>query len=433
MAYEVIMPKAGMAMETGKIVKWLKNEGDVIETGEPLLEIETDKVNMEVEAMNSGTLLKILAFEGDEIPVVDTIGYIGQVGETFPDIKGSEIKQAVVQYEEKTQIQTQQIDVLEKSGEKIAATPSAKRIAKAMGIDLSLVKPSGSRGQIKANDVETTNVSAKATPLAKAMASQMGIDIRSISGSGYANKVTKMDVLEKTASVVPIFDEDKIVSHSAMRKVIARRMMQSHTEIPNVTQSCIADVTQLFAVRKEMNVKREDDKISINDIIIMAVAKTLIEQPHINVSYTQDALILRKRVNVGMAVALPEGLIVPVIKDADSLSLGGISTEAKKLVTKAKQGKLSPDEYSGGTFTISNLGMMGVTSFTPIINQPESAILGICAVQQKLEMDDNGNIEKRMKMGLSLTYDHRCIDGAQAAIFSNRIVELLENPILILV
>jgi pyruvate dehydrogenase E2 component (dihydrolipoamide acetyltransferase) len=203
-------------------------------------------------------------------------------------------------------------------------------------------------------------------------------------------------------------------------------MLQSHLEIPPVTQSCFADVTELMELCKKNNTG--GTRISVNDFIIMAAAKTLKEQTRINASYTEEGLLVKKHINIGVAVALPEGLIVPVIKDADRLALREISAQARELANKAKQGRLSPDDYSGGTFTISNLGMMGVTSFTPIINQPEIAILGVCAAEQKLEMDDSGNIVKKMKMGLSLTYDHRCIDGAQAAIFSNRIVELLENP-----
>lgn len=434
MAYKVIMPKAGMAMETGKIVKWLKNEGDPVDAGEPLLEIETDKVNMEVEAMNAGFLLKILAHEGDEIPVVQTIGYIGKKGEAVPrgeETQGQETGGA--DSVEKQQKPVPKAEVLRNEGAGIAATPAARRVAKEKGIDLKGVVPSGSRGQIKAADVIKTL--AKATPLAKAMAADVGVDMAGITGTGFAGKITKADVMaaakpaeHKHAAEQKLgSDEDTLVPHTGMRNVIAARMLQSHLEIPSVTQSCVADVTELFALRKKINTG--ETRISVNDFIIMAVTKTLKEQPRINASYTDEGLLIKKHINIGVAVALPEGLIVPVIKNADKLTLSGISAEAKALAGKAKAGKLAPDEYTGGTFTISNLGMMGVTSFTPIINQPEIAILGVCAAQQKLEMDENGNVVKRMKMGLSLTYDHRCIDGAQAAIFSNRIVALLENPV----
>ena len=424
MAYKVIMPKAGMAMENGKIIKWLKDEGEFVETGEPLLEIETDKVNMEVEAMNAGVLLKILAHEGDEVPVVQTIGFIGEKGEAIPEAHDQPDNQTTIE-KAKMEPATQAV-ALNNTEEKIAATPAAKRIAREEGIDLREVAPSGSRGQIKAVDV--TKTETKVTPLAKAMAADLGVDVEGIAGTGFAGKVTKADVKQSTVQAA---DETTIVPHSAMRRTIAKHMLQSHQQIPPVTQSCVADVTELLALRKKINTG--DMRISVNDFIIRAVAKTLKEQPRFNASYTEEGLLLKKHVNVGVAVALPEGLIVPVIMDADQLTLSGISQQTKKLAGKAKEGKLLPDEYANGTFTVTNLGMMSVTSFTPIINQPEIAILGVCATEQRLEMDESGAIVKRMKMGLCLTYDHRCIDGAQAAIFSNRIVELLESPVTMLV
>jgi len=425
MANKVVMPKAGMAMETGKIVKWLKKEGDTVEIGEPLLEIETDKVSMEVEATVSGVLLKILAHEGEEVPVVQTIAYIGEPGEEIPELETAKPAQSSVMAE-KEKAPAQKIGMLKHDGGRIAATPAAKRIAKEKGISLEGIMPSGSRGQIKADDVQNAKAKTKATPLAHAIASDMGIDISSIDGTGFAKKVTKADVLAADISPALVSREDEFIPHSTMRRVIAKRMLQSHREIPPVTQNCVADVTELMELRKKIN--KGETHITINDFVIMAVAKALKEHPRINASYTEEGLLVKKHINIGIAVALPEGLIVPVIKDADMLTLKEISAKARELADKARQGRLLPDECSGGTFTISNLGIMGVTSFTPIINQPEIAILGVCAAEQKLEMDENGNIIKKIKMGLSLTYDHRCIDGAQAAVFSNRIVELLENP-----
>ncbi len=428
MAYKVIMPKAGMAMETGKIVRWLKSEGDTVEAGEALLEIETDKVNMEVEAMNSGVLLKIIGQEGENFPVVQTIGYIGEPGEIIPedDIKGLG-KAEKEEKEDKEPVPAAQGAQLKISGGRIPATPAAKRIAAQKGIDLKHVSPSGSYGQVKAADVEAVKNATKATPLAKAMAQDLGLALTSIPGSGFAGKVVKADIAQ--AVIQTQTGEDELIPHSAMRRVIAKRMLQSHSEIPPVTQSSVADVTVLEALRSKL---KGDERVSVNDFIIMAVARTLKEQLRINASYTEEGLLIKKHVNIGMAVALPEGLIVPVIRDADQMTLRQISQKSKELAAKAREGRLMPDDYSGGTFTVSNLGMMGVTSFTPIINQPEIAILGVCAIEQRLEMED-GRITKRLKMGLSLTYDHRCIDGAQAAVFSNRVAELLENPLMLLV
>ena len=435
MAYAVIMPKAGMAMESGKIVKWLKSEGERIQQGEPLLEIETDKVNMEVEAMYSGVLLKTLAHEGDEVPVVQTIGYIGEAGEAIPE---AEPAAAAEKPAEKPAAAAAGKPVAKLEGTRIPATPAAKRLAKEKEVSLEGITPSGSLGQIKAADVAAAGT-AKATPLAKAMAADMGIDLKTIAGNGFGGKVTKADIAPAkapgaaSAPAAAASGEDVLVPHSAMRKVIAKRMLQSHTNIPPVTQNCMVDVTALMALREKINADSKGIRITVNDFIVMAAAKALKEQPHINASYTDAGLLLKKHINIGVAVALPEGLIVPVIRDADTLKLHEISAIAKELQGRAKEGRLLPDDYTDGTFTVSNLGMMGVTAFTPIVNEPESAILGVCATEQRLEMDDKGNISKRLKMPLCLTYDHRSIDGAQAAIFSNRVTRLLENPLEMLV
>ncbi len=436
MAYAVIMPKAGMAMESGKVIRWLKSEGDRVEQGEPLLEIETDKVNMEVEAMNSGVLLKVLAHEGDEVPVVQTIGYIGEAGEAVPEAVNSSAAPTVKKPANTLAQPASEKTAVKLEGGRIPATPAAKRLAKEKGIELSGVTPSGSLGQIKAADVAAVGV-LKATPLAKAMAADLGIDLKKVVGSGSGGKVTKADIAPAASVPAPsaassASQEDELRPHSAMRKVIAKRMLSSHLNIPPVTQNCVADVTALMALREKINAMG-DVRVTVNDFIVMAVAKTLKEQPHVNASYTDAGLLIKKHINIGVAVALPEGLIVPVIRDADKLALHEISEAAKELQKKAKEGRLLPDNYSGGTFTVSNLGMMGVTAFTPIINEPESAILGVCATEQRLEMDDEGRITKRLKMPLCLTYDHRSIDGAQAAVFSNRVTQLLENPLSMLV
>ncbi len=429
MAQEVIMPKAGMAMEEGKVVRWLKNEGDAITQGQPLLEIETDKVTMEVEAATSGFLIKILAREGDTVPVTTVIAYIGDRGETVVEHPVNEMVPEKM-IETDVTAKPEKMALMPHEHGKIAATPMAKTIAQQNGIKLEKVTPTGAFGQILARDVRAVK-QKPATPLARRIAEDMNVDLSSVSGSGHNGKVMKADILAAVPQITAL-GEDEIRPHSSMRKVIAKRMLQSHLQIPPVTQCCIADVTELMALREQINA-HSTVRISINDFIILSVAKTLEQQPYINATFTDDGLIIRKHINIGIAVALPEGLIVPVIKDANLLSLKEISETARTLSVKAKEGKLLPEEYSGGTFTISNLGMMGVTSFTPIINQPESAILGVCAVTQQLEMDDDGRIQKRLKMGLSLTYDHRSIDGAQAAIFSNGMTELLEHPLMMLV
>ena len=429
MANRVVMPKAGMAMETGTVVKWLKEIGDTIVQGEMLLEIETDKVNMEVEALHSGVLLAKFAGPGDVIPVVETIGYIGEAGEKIPAYEKTATTPEVIEKEKAQVNKVESKDTPVVLAGRVLATPAARRIGKEKGIDLASISPEQGRFYLNAQDVENAKVGAKASPLAKVIAADKGIDLDDITGSGFDGKVMKADLMMKSdAMTMAVQAQDVLVPLSGMRKVIARRMLSSHTEIPPVTQNTMVDVTKLLAFRKQLN-ESIDVKVTINDFVLAAVAKTLREQPNINSVFTDDGILQKGNVNVGFAVALEDGLIVPVIKDTDRLSIKGIALSAKRLATKARAGKLMPDEYSGGTFTISNVGMLGVTAFTPIINQPESAILGVCAIEQKLEMDDDGNIIRKDKMPLCLTYDHRGIDGSQAAIFSNRIVQLLQNPL----
>jgi pyruvate dehydrogenase E2 component (dihydrolipoamide acetyltransferase) len=429
LAHKVIMPKAGMAMEEGKILRWFIKEGEWIEKGDPLLEIETDKVNMEIESMDTGYLLKIVKGEGEVVPVTKTIGYIGEKGEIIEeeaeDGTGGKVAQNLLADNTKAALETpNSIGKLEQSAGKVPATPLAKTLAKEKGIDIKGITGTGSFGEIKARDIEKAG-RIKATPLASRIANDKGIDISSIEGSGHLGKVRKEDI--------EIFErqEEKAdalrIPLKGMRKIIAERMLKSHTEIPTVTLNAKADVTELYEIRKQIN-QSGRNRITINDFILKAAASALKESPYINASLEGDEIVQKEEINIGMAVALEEGLIVPVIRNADKLSLNDISKRAKDLAKRARDGKLSPDEYKGGTFTVSNLGMYGIVSFTPIINQPESAILGVCSIEEELKMI-GGKIEERKVMGLSLTFDHRVVDGAQSALFLNKIKSLLENPL----
>jgi len=444
MAVEVIMPKAGMAMEEGTVVRWLKKEGDRVEAGEPLLEITTDKVNMELEASASGVLLKIIKNDGEVVPVTHVIGYIGEPGEKIEEKPPEALKPADAENAEAKPGDTASVDdgqalsgvrPVNQDG-KVAATPLARVLAKEKGIDLKTVKATGFHGEVKVRDVEGLR-KVMATPLAERIAADKGIDLSTIEGSGFGGKIRKED-LPQRAGPAAAYDAGQGSTAQAVkkplkgiRKVIADRMLKSHLEIPPVTLNTKADVTELLELRKRLN-ETSSIKISINDFILKASAIALSEAPYINASIEGSEIVYKPYINVGMAVALEEGLIVPVIRNAERMSLKQIAARAKELSAKAREGKLLPDEYTGGTFTVSNLGMYGITSFTPIINQPESAILGVCAIEEELKMIGE-KIVKRSVMGLSLTFDHRVVDGAQGAIFLNRIKFLLENPLEILV
>lgn len=410
MAFEINMPQLGLTMEEGTVSKWVKQEGDAVKAGDVIVEITTDKLTSEVESEFDGILLKIVAQEGEDIPVKGLLAYIGEQGEAV-------------------------------SG---AAAPAATPATQAAPVTAPTVAASA--------PIVNVNGRIRISPLAKKTAAKMGLDYANVKGSGPAGRIVQKDILAvaqnapvvspvavPTAAAAPVtvsgsidlMEGDEVVKLAGMRKVVAERMAQSRREIPCVTQNIKIDVTNLMKFRKQINVDL-GVKYSVNDFILKAVAKALKNNKHILVSLDGDKIIKRAHVNVGMAVALDEGLIVPVLKDIDKMSLEEISATAKDLAERARTNKLGMDEYKGSTFSISNLGMFGVETFDPIINQPDSGILGVCAAQDELVMDDEGNISKRQFMRISFTFDHRLIDGATAAKFELAIKELLENPMKIL-
>ena len=389
---------------------------------------------MQVEAMNDGYLLSKLYEAGAEVPVVTTIGYIGEKGETPPE--GDAPASAPIAPKEEAAPASAPVAEQKKqtgfqTNGKLRATPAAKRIARERGIDLATIDTNGE--PVKARDLEGATAKVKATPLAKRVAEQNGIDISTVAGSGFDGKVKKDDVLAAAgAHAAPAAqaaaEEDVLMPLNGMRKTIAKRMLESHNNVPPVTLNTQADVTGLFALRKQMN-DISDVKISFNDLVVKACTVALREFPNINASYTEEGVLYKKDINIGIAVALDDGLIVPVLRNADGYSLKGLAAAAKDMAGRARGGKLLPDEYTGGTFTISNLGMFGIQSFDPIINMPEACILGVCAITDQLVMEEDGSIKNHKKMGFSLTFDHRCVDGASGAKFLQRVVQLMENPL----
>jgi pyruvate dehydrogenase E2 component (dihydrolipoamide acetyltransferase) len=449
MPYRVFMPKAGMAMEEGTILRWFKKEGDSVTKGEPLLEIETDKVGMDVEAPESGFLLRIVRREGDVVPVTETVGFIGQKGETVAEedftTSGVVSSEATPSNEQKQAANTV---VSKRNGSdeniasrvRIAATPKARRLAEERVVDLSLISPSGKHGEILARDVELeadTQKRIAATPLAVRVAEIRGIDIAKINGSGPRGRVLKSDVLTNNGKQSDNRPDDGLAAESkpmsGMRRTIAKRMLASHRQIPAVTLNAKADVSELLELRARLNEERPK-KITLNDFVVKACAAALKHHPNLNVRLSESGydIVHNRMVNIGIAVALEDGLLVPVIRDADKLSLSNLSTISRDLVGRAREGNILPDELSASTFTVSNLGMYGIVSFNPIINLPESAVLGVCTAESTLALKD-GSIDERQIMGLSLTIDHRVIDGAAGALFLNTLKELLEHPLILVV
>ena len=462
MAVEVIMPKAGSEMEEGEIVQWFKNEGDHVEEGEVLLEIVTDKVNMEVEAEATGTLLKILAQAGDVVPVVKTIAWIGEPGEKIPGASESgEVAPAETVIEKKVDYTpVKEVEKVDYSG--LRATPAARAYARKKGIDLSKVKGSGPKGRIHKDDVldYKLNSKVKISPLAERIAKIEGINTESIVGTGPNGKIMKADVLSvlhgaqkaeaapkaevapKAAKAPKAPNENQwgvveTVPMSPMRKVISKRMSESYFSAPTFVVNVEVDMTELLALRKKVVdaiIEETGKKATVTDFISLAVIKSLMKHPYVNASLSSDEkeMSLHHYVNLSIAVGMDSGLVVPVIKGADKMSLKELVVASKEITTKALNGKLKPDEMADSTFTISNLGMYGVKSFVPIINQTNTAILGVSATVPK-PVVYNGEVTVRPIMTLTLTADHRVVDGLEGAKFMKTLKEAIENPLSLLI
>ena len=416
MAYEILMPQLGLTMEEGTVSSWLKHEGDAVKAGEAILEITTDKLTNEVTSEHDGVLLKIVAQEGEDIPVKGLLGYIGEAGEQVGGAAAPAAAPAeAAPAEAAASAVASAPAAVSAGGARIRISPFARKLAANMGVDYSALTGSGPSGRIVAKDIYAAAEARKSAPAAAPAAAP---------ATAPAAPAAKKGGLE-------LMEGDTIAKLSGMRKVVAERMLQSHTEIPPVTQNTKVDVTALMKFRKSL-IETAGKKFSVNDLILKATAKVLRAHPEVLVSYDNGQVIQRAHVNLGMAVALDAGLIVPVIRDADKMGLDELAAKAKDLATRAKENKLTTDEYKGSTFSVSNLGMFGIETFTPIVNQPDAGILGVCAIQDELVMDDEGNISKHQVMRLSFTYDHRLIDGAVAAKFIMDLRDLLQSPMNIL-
>ncbi|WP_295740808.1 dihydrolipoamide acetyltransferase family protein [uncultured Oscillibacter sp.] len=415
MAFEVLMPQLGLTMEEGTVSQWIKHEGDEVKTGDVILEITTDKLTNEVTSEHDGVLLKIVAQEGEDIPVKGLLAYIGQPGEAVGGASAPAAADSVASAAEAAAVAAvpaaAAVSVAAANGARIRISPLARKTAAKLGVDYSNIAGSGSFGRITQKDILAAAEAQKNAPAAAPAAA----------ASAPAPKAGSLELMEG----------DTVIKLAGMRKVVSQRMWASHNEIPPVTQNIKVDVTALMKFRK-MLLAETGKKYSVNDLVLKATAKCLRQHPEMLVSLDGDQIIQRAHVNLGMAVALDAGLIVPVIRDADKLSLDALSAAAKDLASRAKENKLGADEYKGSTFTVSNLGMFGIETFTPIINQPDAAILGVCAIHDELDLDGEGKLFKKQVMRLSCTLDHRLLDGSVVAKFEMDLRDLLEKPMSIL-
>ncbi|OFV71921.1 dihydrolipoamide acetyltransferase family protein [Acetobacterium wieringae] len=437
MAKFLVMPKLGLTMTEGNIANWRKAEGDSVAMGEIIFDVETDKITKEFESPGAGIIRKILVEEGT-VAVLKPIAILGTAeeditallaeAENLTDSPASEVKSTAAEPDSVVATSSQPV-----AGGRIKASARTKKIAAEQNIDLAQVTGTGPQGAITEKDVNEFALRAKTaapkiSPTAGVIADGLGIDPGQISKDG---RIMKADVLafKQKADLLRFADpQESSKPMSAMRKIIASRMSASQETAATVNYNQRVDTTAMKQLREEL---KSSAKITYTDILVKILARVLLEFPLLNSSIVGTDIVTRNYVNIGVAVALPDGLIVPVVKFANKLDLGEISREIKALAEKARNNELESDEITGGTFTITNIGMYGMESFTPIINQPEVAILGINTIIDTPMVVDGQVVIKPM-MNLSLTADHRVVDGSVAAQFVARLKELIEKPGLLL-
>jgi pyruvate dehydrogenase E2 component (dihydrolipoamide acetyltransferase) len=437
-AVNVTMPKWGLTMKEGKITRWFKSEGDTIREGEPFFEVETEKITNSVDAEASGVVFQIVVSAGETVTVGSIVAIIAGPDEQPQRIDAASAATAVgPAAAEKPQPDRQ---AASDKGTFVRATPAARRLAKDFGIDLASVVGTGPNGRISEKDVQQHHDAgadvARATPLALEMIRQAGLDASTITGSGEGGKITKKDVeqalAQETPDAVPAPMES--IPFTGMRRSIAENM---HASLQNTAQLTIfteVDVTEMIRLRDVMREQlgnEDTPKPSVTDILILAVSRALGHFPIMNSTLVDDEIILHDSVHMGIAVALPDGLMVPVLRDADKKGLLEIARGSRALAHSAREGTLTVDEVTGGTFTLSNLGMFAVDGVTPILKPPETGILGVGRIKAKPAVH-NGDIAIRSLMFLSLTFDHRVVDGAPAAKFLEAVARFLENPYLMM-
>ncbi len=399
------MPKMGDGMEEGTLLEWLKKEGDKVKSGEVIGTIQTDKATLELEAPGSGILSGILLPAGGTVPVGKAIAAILKEGESVPagwGIGSGSAPAASAPAESTPVAETAAPAATTHSSERIKASPLAKKIAKEQGIDLASIVGSGPDGRIVQKDLAGAPASAVSAPVV---------------------------VAAKAPAFAPITasGEDTIVSLNKIRQITAKRTQESKQQVPHFYVTVEVDVEKILSLR-EMFEEEESGKVSINDFVVKASALALRDMPQVNSVFQGDKLLQLGNVNIGIAVALEDGLTVPVVKNVDQKPLRQINAEVRDLAGRAKANRLSMDELSGSSFSISNMGMLDVDNFIAIVNQPNAAILAISSVRKKVTVNDEDEIEIRSRMNITCSFDHRVADGAVGAKFINVVKSYLENP-----
>jgi pyruvate dehydrogenase E2 component (dihydrolipoamide acetyltransferase) len=454
MASIITMPRLSPTMEEGVLAKWTKKEGDKIAPGDIIAEVETDKANMEFPIEDEGVLLKLLVKEGDTVKLGDPVAVMGDAGEDPAAAMKDFASSAKPKEAAAPKAEAAKADATAKST--AAAPAKAEAVPKAAPVKPEAAKAEPARAEAPATPAATNGNGnghgrVLASPFARKLALEKGVDLRGVAGSGPRGRIVRRDIDEaaanppaepaneaetaETRAPQPLSNDgsrqDTIVAPSQMRKTIARRLVEAKREIPHIYLTMEAGVDKLFAMREQLN-ELGDVKVSVNDLVVKALALALKKLPAANVSWTAEGIVRHGAANVGIAVSLPDnGLITPVIRDADLKSIGAVARETKSLAERARNKKLQPAEYSGGSATVSNLGMYGIREFVAIINPPESVILAVGTTEKRpivVEKDGHDVVEIARRMTLTLSCDHRVVDGVLGAQLLAEIVKLLEKP-----
>ena len=460
MAVPVIMPRSGQSVESCIISKWYKRKGDNVKAGDILFTYETDKATFDEEAKVDGTILEIFFEEGDDVPVLTNVCVIGSAGENVvefdPRIQSKQVEAQKTPVPDGEGLETGSSDgspadlqaeahvkeISQAAGAGVKISPRAKNLAEKIGVDYNAAVPTGPYGRIIERDIlSLREAGAAATPSAKTEYVK-SVAPYDITGTGLGGMITTDDLkgkpedkevktsLTSVSDTVPIYEEVKLTN---IRKLIAKSMHQSLANSAQLTLNSSFDASDILAFRKKLKEGKIPGcaGITLNDMVLYAVSRTLMNHKALNAHFLEDKMLLLTNVNLGVAVDTPRGLMVPTVFNANLKSLKEISAEVKKLADECQKGTISPDSLKGGSFTVTNLGALGIESFTPVLNPPQVGILGVCSITQRVK-EINGQYSYYPAMGLSLTFDHRAVDGAPAARFLQELKANLENFTLLL-
>ncbi len=449
MANKILMPKLSPTMEEGQISRWLKEEGDEIEANETIAEVDTDKATMEMTSLEAGTLLKILVPGGENAKLGQTIGIIGEKGEDFSALLDEASSNGASAKDEKSEEAKGKVPPSEKH--EVVAEKGKEELQKDLK-ETSAPEAETAEDRKPKTEDQTANGRLIVSPIAARMAAENGVDLKTIKGSGPQGRIIKRDIEAalaegksqeekgKIQETAPDFSQVEIQGASAyreentskMRQIIAKRLGESIGPIPTFYLTVEIEMDKALEFRKQINAAlSEEEKVSVNDVIVKTAAMASLKHPFVNSSYRDDKIRFYEDADVGVAVAIDEGLITPVVRGANKKGIAQIAREIKELAGRAREKKLAPEEYTGATFSISNLGMFGIKEFTAIINPPEAAIFAIGAAKPTAVVE-NGEIVIRNIMSVTMSCDHRVVDGATGAKFLQTFKQMLENPILML-